>query len=97
MIKQEDTNSKGAFYIEEANKRIAELTYSKAGSNKLILDHTGVDEEHRGTNLGYQLVEEATKYARQHDLKILPLCPFAKVIYARHDHLQDVLLNKKSL
>jgi uncharacterized protein len=87
----EEGETKGAFYIKEGKKRVAEMTFSKAGSNILIIDHTQVDDALRGKNAGKQLVEAAVKHAREHQYKIIPLCPFAKSVFERVKDFQDVL------
>ena len=90
-IKFEETESKGAFYIEENGKRVANMTVSKAGGNIMIIDHTEVDDALRGKNAGKQLVEAAVKHARTHQYKIIPLCPFAKSVFEKVKDYQDVL------
>lgn len=90
-IKFEEGESKGAFYIEEGGKRVAEMTFSKAGGNIFIIDHTQVDDVLRGKNAGKQLVEAAVKHAREHQYKIIPLCPFAKSVFDKVKDYQDVL------
>jgi predicted GNAT family acetyltransferase len=76
-LQQEQNGSKGAFYIEKENKRVAEITYTLPVPGKMIIDHTEVSDELRGQNAGYQLVQTAVEYARAHKLIIIPLCPFA--------------------
>jgi predicted GNAT family acetyltransferase len=39
-IKHEENDRKGAFYIEKDGIRHAEMTYSKAGKSRIIIDHT---------------------------------------------------------
>lgn len=90
-INHEETNTKGAFFIEENGTRIAELTYSKNGDYRIILDHTEVSEEHKGEGLGKQLVFRSVEYAREKNLKILPLCPYARVVFRRNkEKFRDV-------
>ena len=52
-----------------------------ASEQLMIIDHTEVSDGLRGKNVGYQLVHAAVDYARTHDIKILPLCPFAKAVF----------------
>ena len=47
-IKQEQNESKGVFYVEEEGKRLAELEYSIANNNLMIISHTEVDEILKG-------------------------------------------------
>ena len=90
-IQHTSTDTKGEFYIEKDGERIAEMTYSKAGSSRIIIDHTEVFDEGRGKGYGKKLVKHGVQFARDHDLKVLPLCPFAKAIIMKHDELHDVL------
>ena len=90
-IKQEEKETKGRFFIEKDGAKAAEMTYSKAGTSRIIIDHTEVSDDFRGQGLGVQLVEKAADYAREHNLTILPLCPFARSIFERKPELGDVL------
>ena len=91
-IKQEDNGKKGKFYYEEEGKELAEMTYTYAGPDKMIIDHTGVDDSLRGKGVGYKLVEASVNYARQNSISILPLCPFAKAVFTKRSEYQDVLV-----
>ncbi len=90
-IKHEEKESKGAFYVEVSEQRLAEMTYSKAGDDLIIIDHTEVSDELRGKSVGKQMVEEAVQYARSNNLKVLPLCPFAKAVFDKVENYRDVL------
>lgn len=90
-IRHEHSGNKGAFYIEQDGRRVAEMTYSQAGDTKIIIDHTGVGEELRGTGAGKKLVLAAVDWAREKGLHILPLCPFAKSVFDRTPEIRDVL------
>ena len=92
-IKHEETDSKGAFYLERDGERLAEMTYSKAGEGMIIIDHTQVDDALRGEGVGKKLVEKGVAFARENDLKILPLCPFAKALIDKTPEFQGVLKN----
>ena len=90
-IKQEESGSKGTFFVEDGGKRLAYMTYSKAGPNRIIIDHTEVSEALKGKNAGKQLVTAAVEYARKNNIKILPLCPFARSVFDRVKEFGDVL------
>lgn len=91
-IQHEDSKTKGAFFIEKDGERAAELTYSKMGDFKIILDHTEVNDSYKGEGLGKALVYHAAEFARENDLKILPLCPFARAIMSRNkEDFKDVI------
>lgn len=76
-IKHIYLQSKGAFVIKDDGKRVAEMTYSRAGETSIIIDHTEVDESLRGQKVGDNLLAAAVEYARENGLKIYATCPFA--------------------
>lgn len=90
-IKQETTGHKGRFYYEVDQIEKAQMTYSHAGDDKIIIDHTEVDASLKGHGIGYKLVEAAVDYARDNDLKILPLCPFAAAVFKKRSAYSDVV------
>ncbi|MGV8094652.1 MAG: GNAT family N-acetyltransferase [Mangrovibacterium sp.] len=89
-IEREDTGQKGRFVIYEDDEMAGEMTYVWAGNRKFIINHTRVDEKFGRRGLGKQLVMKAVEFAREDDIKILPLCPFAKRIFDRDETIQDV-------
>ena len=90
-IQHQVSDTKGAFFIEENGSKLAEMTYSKWGDGKFIIDHTEVSDKLRGKGAGKQLVYAAVNYARENHMKILPLCPFAKSVFDKTPAIQDVL------
>lgn len=90
-IQHKSGDTKGEFYLEDGGEVKAKLTYSKLGNTQIIIDHTEVSDDLRGENVGKKLVETAVQFARDHNLKILPLCPFAKATIEKDESLQDVL------
>ncbi|MBL1409199.1 GNAT family N-acetyltransferase [Sphingobacterium faecale] len=91
LIKQEETGSKGAFVAYEENKKIGEMSYSIAGTDKIIVDHTEVDPEQKGKSIGKILLQKVVEHARDNNLKIIPLCPFAKAMFEKNIDIRDVL------
>ena len=75
-IQHQETGSKGEVFVEQENERVAEMTYSWAGEDKFIIDHTWVSELLRGQHVGRQLLDVLVNFARDKGVKILPLCPF---------------------
>lgn len=80
---------KGAFYYAEDGKRLATSTFSMAG-NKMIIDHTEVDESLKGKSVGIAIIKTAVEYAREKGIKIIPLCPFAAAMFRKHPEFSDV-------
>jgi predicted GNAT family acetyltransferase len=79
------------FFIERDGKRLATLTYSVAGEKRIIIDHTDVSDELRGTGAGARLVEAAVQWARAEHKIVIPLCPFAKSVFDKTPAYKDVL------
>lgn len=90
-LKHEQIEHKGRFYMTDNDQVIAEMTYSMAGAQKMIIDHTEVDETYKGQNIGLKLVTAAVELARKDNIRILPLCPFAKAQFQKHSEWNDVL------
>lgn len=91
LIKNEETGSKGAFIAYEEGHKIGEMTYSIAGIDKIIIDHTEVDPEQKGKSIGKLLLQKVVEYARDNNIKIIPLCPFAKTMFDKNVDIRDVL------
>lgn len=91
IIQNKQTGGKGKFFLEQEGEVMAEMTYTMPAVNKMIIDHTEVDDELRGQNVGYNLVKASVEYARMNGIKIIPLCPFAKSIFDKRAELRDVL------
>ena len=91
QIQNEEHGAKGAFFIEQDGEWIAEMTYKKSGGDKIIVDHTEVDESLQGKGVGKDLVEAGVKFARENNLKIVAECRFAKKVIDETPEFQDVL------
>jgi hypothetical protein len=67
------------------------MTYTWAGQDKIIIDHTEVSDKLKGKGAGKQMVMKAVEFAREHHLKIIPLCPFAKSVFEKTAEIRDVI------
>jgi len=90
-IRIEETDIKGAAFIESDKIKLAEMTYSIASPNLIIIDHTDVDDSLKGQGIGRKLLLKIIEKARSQNIKIIPLCPFAKSVFDKEESLQDVL------
>lgn len=89
-IKQED-GRKGKFDIFVDEKLAGTMTYTWAGDNKFIIDHTEVFSGNEGQGLAKKLVLAGIDFARSKKVKIMPLCPYAKSVFDKDDSFKDVL------
>jgi predicted GNAT family acetyltransferase len=91
LIQNKTEGGKGIFYIEQNGQQLAEMVYSLPVPGKMIVEHTEVDDSLSGQGIGKQLVHNAVEYARQNQLKIIPVCPFTKSVLEKVKEWQDVL------
>lgn len=77
--------------LNDEAKEIGEMTWSDAGPDIMIIDHTFVEPEYRGQKLAEKLVLNGVELARREGKKIIPLCPYAKKEFERKREYQDVL------
>jgi predicted GNAT family acetyltransferase len=91
QIQRFQEDSKGYFKAMEDEKEAGRMTFTMAGAARMIIDHTEVNPDFKGRNVGKQLVNAAVDYARETGIKILPLCPFAKSVFDRTPEIRDVL------
>lgn len=90
LVAHENSGTKGRYFVSLAGAE-AEMTYTRAGQQLIIIDHTSVPDALRGRGLGETLVHHAVQEARAAGTMITPLCPFAKSQFDRHSEWSDVL------
>lgn len=96
-IQHEESEIRGRhFIIDDAGNMVAEITYAVQHPNVMVVDHTEVAEDLQGQQIGQQLVESVVEHARAKGRKVVPVCPFAKVVIDRHADMQDVLQPAKN-
>ncbi|MBC7946733.1 MAG: N-acetyltransferase [Chitinophagaceae bacterium] len=91
VIQHKKIGDKGLFFAEQDGHILAELSYSSPANDRMVIEHTEVSEELKGKKVGNKLVHTAVAYAREHKLKIVPLCSFANAVFKRDPELKDVL------
>lgn len=96
-IQHSEHDRDGQFYIPSPegaqHPPLGHMTYIRAGADRatVIIQYTETGEALRGTGAGRKLVLAAVEWARSEQLKIIPLCPFAKSVFMRDPSLHDVL------
>jgi predicted GNAT family acetyltransferase len=90
-IQHEPLGSGGSFYYSSNGHRVGEMHYRMSASDKMIVDHTEVDEEMEGHGIGTQLLEALVGYAREKKIKVIPRCSFAEATFKSMREWQDVL------
>ncbi|WP_299182389.1 GNAT family N-acetyltransferase [uncultured Chryseobacterium sp.] len=91
-IKQNNGEKHGNFEAFIDGRRAGLMTYTWAGGERFIIDHTEVEEAYNGKGVGKEMVLAAVDFARKEGKKIIALCPFAKATFQKNEELQDVLV-----
>ena len=87
-------NGRSAFFMNEGDQRVAEMVFSISGNN-LTVYHTEVSEKLKGKGVSGQLLETMVNYARAHNLKVIPLCPYVNLQFRRHPEQYVDIWNKQ--
>ncbi len=90
-VQHQETDSKGAFFVQQGQERLAEMTYSRTNATLIVIDHTDVDERLKGQGVGRQLLDALVAWARETQTKVIALCPFAKAQFDKDASIRDVL------
>ena len=88
---REEKSGSGGRYVATLEGHEAEMSYSRASQELIIIDHTGVPDALRGKGVGQALALHAVEEARKGGWKIIPLCPFFKAQVGRHPEWADVI------
>lgn len=91
IIEHLNETKSGHFKAVVHEVEIGKMTYTWSGTDNFIIDHTEVNPDFAGQSVGKKMVMEAVQYARENNLKISPLCPFAKSVFDKTKEIQDLL------
>lgn len=86
-----ESESKGFAIATDNGDKAGKMTYSITSSDFIIIDHTEVETKFEGKTVGKQLLYKVVEMARERNIKILPLCPFANAMFKKLTDIQDVL------
>lgn len=73
-------------------RKVGEITFVRIGSDKLIIDYTGVAPEFRNRKIGLTLVRNVANMARAQHRHVMTLCPFARAMFNRFPEFDDIRL-----
>lgn len=72
----------------------SKLDYIQDGKN-FVITHVGVHPELRGQGLAGHIVEASLAYAKENDLRVIPMCSYAAAYIRRHPEYME-LTNQES-
>jgi predicted GNAT family acetyltransferase len=90
-IAHEESGHRGAFFVMENGKRVAEMTYRRTNPAQVNIDHTEVAASLGGHGVGRSLLDALVAWARATNTKVTATCPFASAQFARDPSIRDVL------
>lgn len=83
-------NEPDAFNLCKEGKKIGEMIVETKGQDMTVF-HTEVDENEEGKGYAGMLLAEMTKYVREHQLKVVPMCAYVRAQFDRHpDEYKDI-------
>ena len=91
LINREENHRHGRFFIQQDGKQLAQMVYRMDTPAKMVIEHTEVDDSLQGKGIGLQLVSKAVDYAREGNIKIVPVCSFAASVFQKKEEFKDVL------
>lgn len=87
-----NTHNRGEVQLFSDDQKVGKMDISVIGQ-KLTVYHTEVNPEYEGKGFAKILLERLVSYARENDLKIVPLCPYVFAQFKRHpEEYNDVWL-----
>jgi len=90
-IQLKELDAKGYAMARENKVRAGMMTYSIAGPELIIIDHTDVEPAFNGKGVGKEMLYKIVEMAREKNVKIIPLCPFASAMFKKLEDIRDVL------
>ena len=77
-------------FIMRRDGHLAVLEY-QLFSDKVVFTHTEVPRELEGLGVGGSLARAGLEWARAHELRVVPICPFVAAYIGRHPEYVDLV------
>lgn len=92
LVEHEDDGTRGRFFVKEGGEYVAQMVYVWSTKDRIVIEHTEVDERLKGQSVGTKLLNELAAWVRERGIKVIPICPFVKAIVEKKpDEYQDIL------
>lgn len=82
-IEREELNGVHEFVLRVDGERLGFLEFTRPDTGVMRIEYVEVDPGLRGTGLGRQLVEKAVAFAKDTNLKVVPICSYARSVIQR--------------
>ncbi len=70
----------------------AALIFSLREGGIISIDSTFVSPALKGQGIGRRLIEKVAEYARKKNMKIVPVCSYAKKVMSEEERYADILI-----
>ncbi len=74
---------------------LSKLDYIQDGKN-FVITHVGVHPALRGQGLAGHIVEAGLAYAKEHNLRVVPMCSYAAAYIRRHPEHRELTSQERS-
>lgn len=78
------------YSVDDSGKELGEVTFTNRDDHTIVIEHTYVEEEARGTGVAEQLVASVVQEMRSQNKKIVPACPFVAALFAKEEAYREV-------
>ena len=92
IIQKDNPGINGWFRAVESGNIIGMVTYKWIDDKLLEIDHTEVDKHREGEGIGSKLIEAVVNFAKEKQVKIKPICKFAKAILESKEGMEDIIV-----
>ena len=82
-----------SFDVHDEEGKAGEMIFEINGSD-LTVYHTEVDSEKEGRGYAKLLLDAMVAYVREHQLMVIPMCPYVHMQFKRHEELYQDIWNK---
>ena len=96
-IDREELNGVHEFVLRIDGERLGFLEFTRPDVGVMRIEYVEVSPELRGTGLGRQLVEKAIDFARDAELRVVPICSYARAVIQRDPAMSPLLARAAEL
>ena len=90
-VTREEADGIQEFVLRVDGQRLGSLDFTRPDAGVMRIEYVEVAPELRGTGLGRQLVQAAVDWARQGDLKVVPICGYARAVMTRDSAMSALM------
>lgn len=82
-IEREELNGVHEFVLRINGERLGFLEFTRPDAGMMRIEYVEVDPELRGSGVARQLVEKAVAFAKENQLRVVPICGYARSVIER--------------